>query len=340
MFRKGVGGKAPTPMMLGIDVSSCSLHSALCSQEAVAPKWRKQVQNNMAGIRELLAATPADIPMVVEPTGRYSLLLVEQARAAGRRVLLAPPRESHIYLKSFNPRGKTDALDGRGLAWYGLTHPLREYPVKSVTVDTLDQMLSARKGLAKALSNLTLQAHSLPRAADVIAPSIQHLRQRIREIDKQIAAQTKEHPEFGVARNLQKVPGVGAVTAAAVTSRLCAKQFVHPDQFVAYVGLDVALNDSGKIKGRGRLSKHGDAELRRLLFMCAKANLRCKESPFKDQYQRERAKGLASTAALCAVARKIACVLWSMHKHNAVYDAARVSRRAKKEEEAPQQPGA
>ncbi len=312
-------------MMLGIDVSSCSLHSALCSQEAVAPKWRKQVPNSVAGIRELLAATPADIPMVVEPTGRYSLLLVEQARAAGRRVLLAPPRESHVYLRTFNPRGKTDALDGRGLAWYGLTHPLREYPVKSVIVDTLDQTLSARKGLAKALANLTLQAQSLPRAADAITPSIQHLRQRIKELDKQIAAQTKEHPEFAVARKLQKVHGVGAVTAAAVTSRLAAKRFAHPDQFVAYVGLDVTLNDSGKIKGRGRLSKMGDAELRRLLFICAKANLRCKDSPFKDQYQRERAKGLATTAALCAVARKIACVLWSMHRHNADYDAQRVS---------------
>ena len=327
-------------MMLGIDVSSCSLHSALCLKEATAPEWRKQVPNSMTGVAQLLSSTPADVPWVVEPTGRYSLLLVEQARAAGRRVLLAPPRESHFYLKSLHPRAKTDALDGRGLAWFGLTHPLREYPVKSVAVDTLDQLLSARKGLAKAMANLHLQALSLPRAADALAPSIQHLRERIKELDKQIAVQTKSHPEFATVRKFQKVPGVGAVTSAAVTSRLAAKRFTHPDQFVAYIGLDITINDSGKRKGRGRLSKHGDAELRRLLFICAKANLRCKESPFKDRYQRELAKGLAPTAALCAVARKIAYVLWSMHRHNTEYDSERVGRRPDKEEKPPQQPGA
>src|SRR5258708_26880201 len=78
---QGCWGKGVHPMMLGIDVSSCSLLSALCSQEAVAPKWRKQVPNSVAGILDLLPATPADIPMDVEPTGRHPRLRVEQTRA-------------------------------------------------------------------------------------------------------------------------------------------------------------------------------------------------------------------------------------------------------------------
>ena len=74
-------------------------------------------------------------------------------------------------------------------------------------------------------------------------------------------------------------------------------------------------------------TKQGDAELRRLLYLAARANLRCKDSPFKNQYQRELAKGLAKTSALCAVARKLAKVLWSLHRHGTVYEASRVGTR-------------
>ncbi len=42
------------------------------------------------------------------------------------------------------------------------------------------------------------------------------------------------------------------------------------------------------------------------------------------EYARERAKGLSSTAALCAVARKIARLCWSLHKHGTRYDVSRV----------------
>ena len=76
-----------------------------------------------------------------------------------------------------------------------------------------------------------------------------------------------------------------------------------------------------------RLTKQGDGELRRLLYLAAQANLRSRNSPFKAQYERERAKGLSSTAALaalCAVARKLARLAWSLHKHGSTYDPNRV----------------
>ena len=72
------------------------------------------------------------------------------------------------------------------------------------------------------------------------------------------------------------------------------------------------------------MTKQGDAELRRLLYLCAKSSLRAKGSPFKDQYEREKAKGLSNKAALCAVARKMAKVCWSIVQHSTEYDPDRV----------------
>ena len=79
---------------------------------------------------------------------------------------------------------------------------------------------------------------------------------------------------------------------------------------MAYICLDVGAIQSGKRKGeRGltghmpHMTKQGDAELRRLLYLCAKSSLRAKNSPFKDHYEREKAKRLSNKAAPCAVAR-------------------------------------
>lgn len=123
------------------------------------------------------------------------------------------------------------------------------------------------------------------------------------------------------------------MTAATVAACLSSKHFAHPDQFVAYCGWDVQVRASGQHRGRGRLSQQGDAELRRLFYLCAQANLRRRDpaNPFKQQYARERAKGLPSTAALCAVARKLARTCWSLVTHGTTYDPARVHRQARSE---------
>jgi transposase len=113
-------------------------------------------------------------------------------------------------------------------------------------------------------------------------------------------------------------------------SRLRARSFSHPDQFVAYCGLDVRVRQSGKKSGQLGLSKQGEAELRRLLFLAAQASLRGKGSPFAAQYERERAKGLSSTAALCAVARKLARLSWSLVTHGTSYDPDRVYQQPQK----------
>jgi len=121
------------------------------------------------------------------------------------------------------------------------------------------------------------------------------------------------------------IPGFGEVTAPALAACLLDKQFTHPDQFVAYVGLDIRVSQSGRRRGQFGLSKHGDAELRRLLYLAAmSAGNSTHDRTFAARYEREQAKGLAKTAALNAVARKLAKVAWSIVTHGTTYDPKRV----------------
>jgi transposase len=312
--------------MLGIDVSKATLATTLLDGADDRPRWRLVVPNTPAGVRTLLERTPPACPWVLEPTGLYSGPVARQGQAAGRTVLVAPPRRAKAFLSSVHPRAKTDRLDSEGLARYARAVALRPYPVKAEAMEALDQLLAARRGLSQSLARLRQQRGALPAAAEALDGAIADLAARLAALDRRIAAQ--RDAALPAARALTTVPGIGPVTAAAVASCLEQKRFDHPDRFVAYVGLDVRVRESGARRGRRALSKQGDAELRRLLYLCAQANLRARDphNPFKAQYERERAKGLSSTAALNAVARKLARTCWSLHRHGAAYDPDRVHR--------------
>jgi transposase len=138
-------------------------------------------------------------------------------------------------------------------------------------------------------------------------------------------AAPRGHSLATAAAALLAVPGIGEVTAPALAACLIDKQFTHPDQFVAYVGLDLRVQQSGQHRGQFGLSKHGDAELRRLLYLAAmSAGNSTHDDTFARRYQREQAKGMSKTAALNAVARKLAKVAWSIVAHGTQYDPKRV----------------
>lgn len=344
--------------MLGVDVGKAELHGTWRDPGTHRVRWQGSVPNTAAGIRQLLRRVPGTA-LVVEPTGRYGEPLIRAAQAAGRAVLLAAPRKARAFLWSEQPRAKTDRVDSAGLALYGLTGRLRPYLLPSPAVDQVNQLLAARRGLSQSLTSLRQQRAALPLAADVLAPAITALERQIAELDRQLKralgsateppaqralpaaaaaaspgaapdptaapAAPQGHSLATAATALMAIPGIGGVTAPALAACLLDKQFTHPDQFVAYVGLDLRVHQSGRRRGHFGLSKHGDAELRRLLYLAAMAAANATHDPtFAERYAREQAKGLAKTAALNAVARKLAKVAWSIVTHGSTYDPRRV----------------
>lgn len=269
--------------MLGIDVGKDTLVCTQIDPHTRQVCWSGRVPNTEAGVTQLLARTPAECGWVLEPTGRYSNLAVRLARAHGREVFLAPTRKAKAFLSSIQGRAKTDRLDSRGLALYALSQPLRPYPVKSDAVEQLEQRLRARKGLVQALTSLQQQRAELPHAAAALDPAIASLRAQQEVLDAEIATLVADAKAFPAVAELDRVPGIGPLTAASVAACLQSKEFGHPDQFVAYCGLDIAVRQSGKRQGQVGLTRQGDAELRRLLYLAALSNTRCKDSPFKAQ---------------------------------------------------------
>ena len=101
-----------------------------------------------------------------------------------------------------------------------------------------------------------------------------------------------------------------AVSALALVICFHRGTFRGIDQFIAYIGLDVRVRDSGKMRGKRKLTKRGESEMRRLLYISAMTFAR--DPYFKPTYERYRGRGMSATAAYVALARKLARIAFAV----------------------------
>ncbi|EPH0305422.1 MULTISPECIES: IS110 family transposase [Pseudomonas] len=104
------------------------------------------------------------------------------------------------------------------------------------------------------------------------------------------------------SKRCQKVEGIGPLTAAALSMAFLRGSFRNSDAFIAFIGLDVHLKESGRYSGRRKLTRQGDPEIRRLLHSIAMSAARTQR--WQSIYQSYLARGLKKTEALTILARK------------------------------------
>ena len=132
-------------------------------------------------------------------------------------------------------------------------------------------------------------------------------------VDLLIYTELARVPEMAALyRRLTSIVGIGKVVAAQLVAVFTALRFTHVEAFIAYTGLDPRPDDSGQHRGRRRLSKHGPALLRCLLY---NAGMSASSSKlFRPLYTQLRARGLQSTEAIVILARKLARIAFAIYK--------------------------
>lgn len=90
------------------------------------------------------------------------------------------------------------------------------------------------------------------------------------------------------------------------------RRFDHYRQFLKFCGLYLATHHSGQVRGHTKLSKYGNARLRKAFWMAAQIAVRQKENNFRHKYrryvQRDPDGKDIKRKALTAVAAKVARV--------------------------------
>lgn len=306
----------PDPIIFGADVSSTEIVIASArSNQAV-----KTIANNRKAIAAWVKQLPEDAVIGMEATGRYHCALADCAVLRGHRVYVINPKHLSLYAKSVGQRGKTDPLDASVIARYVAREGdrLHPYTVPTATQRTLRNLLSQRAGIVKhcgairqcLLATESIGSAALKRAHQKALHSLQAL---IAEIDAQLhAAVRKDAALEQKCAMLRTITGIGLLNGLALTHRFDRTPFANSDAVVAAYGLDPRPKDSGNKVGRRRLTKQGNAEDRRLIYLAAQSAAKTKT--FKPLYVALRAKGFATTEAIVIIARKllrIAFAVWT-----------------------------
>jgi len=123
---------------------------------------------------------------------------------------------------------------------------------------------------------------------------------------------------------LKQLPGIGPIIALTILAEAGdLRRFRHHRQFLKFCGLDLATHQSGTFRGQTKLSKFGNARLRRTFWIAAQVAVRQKENGFREKYQRYIAKDRDNPdlkrKALTAVTAKMARTAHALIKSGTDY---------------------
>lgn len=145
---------------------------------------------------------------------------------------------------------------------------------------------------------------------------------QIAEIERDLAAQLRDD-ETG--QRLQRVPGIGPVTASLLAAELGdGNECGSARGFAASLGLVPSKHSTtGRAQQMG-ISKRGDKNLRLLLAQCARVymqNVNRQTGRLAD-WVRELSQRRHSNVVACAVANKFARILWAMTTRRVDFERA------------------
>lgn len=303
--------KLTSKITLGIDVAKDAL---------VIYDWSTAelitLVNDKVSIKRWLKSLHGPIQIAIEPTSHYHLVMVEQALALGHQVYLINPRQLAHYREAINVRNKTDPQDAWLLARY-LVHEvdeLRPYRPQCRQAQQLWTLLKRRAVVVNARQKLQQSFAEVQLSIRALQTQMHRLLQRI---DLQIHKLIQALGWSGHYQLCQSIPGIGPLNAAALVAAYHRGAFANSDTFVAFMGLDVRIRESGKYRGKRKLTKRGEAELRRLLY-CAAQPARSYHC-FETYYQRQLDKGLSRIAAKVTLARKLARIAFTLMQNQTMF---------------------
>jgi len=263
-----------------------------------------------------------------------------QFQAHGHQVRLMAPKLVSPYRMS-GKRGKNDAADAAATCEAVGRSNMRFVPVKSEEQQSRLIVHRARQGFVTARTAtinrirgllaefgvvLPLKAEvvrrqaaaeldNLPGYANLVIgdllSEVHHLDERIRQYDVHIRAMARQ---CTAAQQLMRLMGVGEVTATAIVASVGnAREFDSGRQFAAWLGLVPGQYSSGGKTRLGGITKAGDAYLRGLLVIGARAVLNAAKSKTDSlsrwAVQLEQRRGYWK--AVVAIAAKNARMAWA-----------------------------
>lgn len=266
----------------------------------------------------------SSLVILFEATGMYfyhlKLLCAEQKIKAG----IINPQASHNFAKSTGMRSKTDTCDARTIWAY---HKLiQEKDIRIPQVDpvliTLSSYLASYRLTLK--QRLSLANHLEGVKDKELCRLLKKEQKRLEKLElgllMRMTAYVTANPELNEDyQRLLGISGIGQKTAISLLVLFRTYPDTNRRQITALLGLDPVQRQSGSsIKGRGRISKHGNQMMRKSLYMPTLVSLQY-NGKIKAFYERLVLRHKPKKLAVIAAMRKLLLMAHAIYKNKTVY---------------------
>lgn len=315
-----------TSPTIGIDVSKAHLDVAIRGVQSKV--LHRQFAYTPRGQQHLLAWLAqhevSGASVCLEATGRYSLDIAHTLYGAGYPVSIENPARTKHFAQSLLSRQKTDKVDAMLLAHYASVMPCRRWtPPTRLSAD-----LQELKRLADDLQTDHTRVRNRLEGLRDTSPARRYLEAQLRQLEEQLAQVERElkdlldQDDTLKARSalLTSIKGGGATTARQLLAEIPDwSVFASADELVAYAGLNPSQRQSGSKRGYSKISKQGNAHVRKTLYFPALSAMQ-HHPQLKVFAERLKAAGKPKMAVVVAVMRKLLVLAYAILKSGQPYD--------------------
>ena len=325
---------------VGLDMSSADFMATFVGQneaEQIKIIAKRKFPNTHGGFEQLhqwveKKAKKPDLPlrMVMEVTGVYHENLLYQLDQWGYYVSLELGKRTKRYAQSLGIDTKTDPTDAYVLAHMAVSRKLKRWKPITKEAYQVRQILRLREETMESRVAFQNRLHSAQRAhypdpgvIRSLRRTIKHLIAEEKRLEQQATEMIKKDPEVWkkITRIVKSLPGVGLLSMLKVVVETNGfEAFRSAKQLTRYAGYDIVEKQSGSYKGKTKISKQGNARLRKTLYMPALAHTRCTEGPIKQLYLRVIQRTGLTKKAQTAAQRKLLCLIFALWKSDQTYD--------------------
>jgi transposase len=290
---------------------------------------RVEVETTPAAISAALMPFRRNLKLVGQESGNLAAWLQRGlTRNKFPMVCLDARHASSALGASIN---KTDTNDARGLALllargvYATAHVKTEEAIRIKTVLSLREAIVHKANDLRRASHMALKlnGHSAPprrrlrqstvrnavaSAFESVAKSIKVLADHRTALDAVVAELASESP---ICQRLMTIPGVGPITALTFVAAVDDPyRFKSSRTVAAYFGLTPRTYQSGNLSVTGRISRRGNANVRKTLYVAAnslisRSGSKCSLKRWAVRLRKQ--KGLKIACVACA--RKLAVLM-------------------------------
>ena len=301
------------------------------------PALKKQIKRSQ--VAEFFANLPACL-IGIEACGSAHHW-ARKLQSLGHAVRLMAPQFVKPYVKS----NKNDAADAEAICEAVARPNMRFVPIKNIEQQSVLALHRARQSFVKARTAQANQIRGLLGEFGLIIPQgianiakrvpeliedasneltgsfrllVDRLMDHLKELDKQVVeleGQIKAwHRASDVSCKLEKIPGIGPITASALVATIGdAKNFDGGRQVAAWLGLVPRQHSSGGKPTLLGMSKRGDSYLRTLLIHGARSVIfRALQKADRSSWLHKLLERRNPNVAAVALANKNARIVWAL----------------------------